>query len=359
MIKKKGVIITLALAGVVSVGGAMGLHAGMERNMKEKQVTQIERRQEVSQEINQEDANQAKSEESIGTQEDSIIQNWNDEEVIYLPEGAEIISNDEYGCNIAWDNWNISYMHYSMETKEDLGLGKLKPIIGDAVKKYTGQELGQCDMQIFIEDPLAESFDEQEGQQVQPELDLDLDDAVTTVEENGITIIKTEDGIMEVYEDCVEAESIPDEVRDIYYLESKCYQVHILTDNNRYDIWIDSVTGQVTVFNHEDETLGSFTNGWDIMSESGEECQVSSEEQKEYDEIIDTFVSDELKLGSVEKYYSQDMYVNYTGTTGNNIRAYYNAVCKTDEGAVVEVTFDIGEKKVTSFRTSTIYMPVE
>ena len=57
--------------------------------------------------------------------------------------------------------------------------------------------------------------------------------------------------------------------------------------------------------------------------------------------------------GNVEKFYSQDAYVNYIG---NNQRAYYTVVCKTDEGAVVEVSFDIGEKTVTSFRTSAQYL---
>jgi len=50
------------------------------------------------------------------------------------------------------------------------------------------------------------------------------------------------------------------------------------------------------------------------------------------------------------------MGVSYFGTSGNNVRAYYNVICKTVDGAVVEVTFDIGEKKVTYFRTSVMYL---
>ena len=50
MRKKKGIIITLAMAGLISVGGAVGLHASMERNMNEKQVAQVERKQEIIQE---------------------------------------------------------------------------------------------------------------------------------------------------------------------------------------------------------------------------------------------------------------------------------------------------------------------
>ena len=153
-----------------------------------------------------------------------------------------------------------------------------------------------------------------------------------------------------------ESESMTEELRDIYYLDSKCYQVHILTESDRYDIWIDSVTGLVTVFNHEDEDLGTFTNGWDVNSAADVVYEVSSDEQKEYDAIIDSFIADELKLGTVEKFYAQDMGVSYFGTSGNNVRAYYNVICKTMEGAVVEVTFDIGEKKVTSFRTNVNYL---
>ena len=378
MRKKKGIIITLAMAGLISVGGAVGLHASMERNMNEKQVAQVERKQEMSQEINQEDVNLEETDEKVNnlnnidqsnaTQDentenikaDTVNQTWNNEENIYVPEGAEIISDNELGCEIVWDNCNISYMHYSYETEEDLGLGKLKPIIDSAVKKYAGEDLGPCDMQIFIESPYDEGMETQEEQ-------VDIDAIIANCEDGETCEIKTEDG--EIYEiksydgethvtmiGVVESESMPEELRDIYYLDSKCYQVHILTESDRYDIWIDSVTGLVTVFNHEDEDLGTFTNGWDVNSAADVVYEVSSDEQKEYDAIIDSFIADELKLGTVEKFYAQDMGVSYFGTSGNNVRAYYNVICKTVDGAVVEVTFDIGEKKVTRFRTSVGYL---
>ncbi|MBE5954474.1 MAG: hypothetical protein E7257_10065 [Lachnospiraceae bacterium] len=375
MRKKKGIIITLAMAGLISVGGAVGLHASMERNMNEKQVAQVERKQEMSQEINQEDVNLEETDEKVNNlnnidqsnaaqdeniKADTVNQTWNNEENIYVPEGAEIISDNEFGCEIVWDNCNISYMHYSYETEEDLGLGKLKPIIDSAVKKYAGEDLGPCDMQIFMEVPYDEGMETQEVQG-------DIDAIIADCEDGETCEIKGEDG--EIYEikcedgeTCVtmyvvdESESMPEELRDIYYLDSKCYQVHILTESDRYDIWIDSVTGLVTVFNHEDEDLGTFTNGWDVNSGTDVVYEVSSEEQKEYDAIIESFIADELKLGTVEKFYAQDMGVSYFGTSGNNVRAYYNVICKTVDGAVVEVTFDIGEKKVTSFRTSVNYL---
>lgn len=377
MRKKKGIIITLAMAGLISVGGAVGLHASMERNMNEKQVAQVERKQEMSQEINQEDVNLEETDEKVNNlnnidqsnaaqdeniKADTVNQTWNNEENIYVPEGAEIISDNEFGCEIVWDNCNISYMHYSYETEEDLGLGKLKPIIDSAVKKYTGEDLGPCDMQIFLEVPYDEGMEIQEEQ-----ADIDIDAIIADCEDGETCEIKGEDG--EIYEikcedgeTCVtmfvvdESESMPEELRDIYYLDSKCYQVHILTESDRYDIWIDSVTGLVTVFNHEDEDLGTFTNGWDVNSGTDVVYEVSSEEQKEYDAIIESFIADELKLGTVEKFYAQYMGVSYFGTSGNNVRAYYNVICKTVDGAVVEVTFDIGEKKVTYFRTSVMYL---
>ncbi len=386
MRKKKGIIITLALAGLISVGGAVGLHASMERNMNEKQVAQVERKQNMTHEISQENANKEDTEHDNNAQEDvdqssvnqeqTVNQFWQDDEGIYLPEGAEIISDNEYGCDIMWDNCNISYMHYSFETEEDLGLGKLKPIIEASVEKYSGDELGPCHMQIFLEEPYDEGMEIQEAQgdvdasgvtDSYEVPDVDMADLIANYEGEEITIVETYDGETyeiksedgETYVTMIvdgESESMPEEVRDIYYLDSKCYQVHILTESDRYDIWIDSVTGLVTVFNHEDEDLGTFTNGWDVNSENNVVYEVSSEEQKEYDEIIDTFIADELKLGSVEKFYAQDMGVSYFGTSGNNVRAYYNVICKTTDGAVVEVTFDIGEKKVTSFRTSLSYL---
>lgn len=361
MKKKKGIIITLALAGVISVGGAVGLHASMNRNMEGKHVAQVERKQVTSQEMNQENANQeettqAEANQTETTQENSVNQVWQDEENIYLPEGAEIVSKSEYGYEIAWDNCNISYKLFSKETQEDLGLGKLKPIVEDAITKYSGQSLGACNMEIFLEDPAAYELGS-ENENVDVDLNIDMDAVESTIDENGIAVITSDAGnecIEYVYVEYADdtADSMPEEVREMYTLDSKCYQVHIRTDNQRYDIWVDSVTGLVTVFNYEDENLGTFTNGWDI-EDSSEECKLSDAEQKEYDTIIEAFVTDELKLGTVEKFYSQDAYVNYIGT---NQRAYYTVVCKTNDGAVVEITFDIGEKAVTSFRTSAQYL---
>lgn len=382
MRKKKGVIMTLALAGLISVGGAVGLHANMERNMNEKQVAQVERKQEITQEMNQANADigdtehdntaQVDVDQSSVNKEQTVNQFWQEDEGIYLPEGAEIVSDNEYGCDITWDNCNISYMHYSYETEEDLGLGKLKPIVDSAVKKYTGEDLGPCDMQIFLEVPYDEGMEIQEEQ-----ADIDIDALIAYCEGEEVAIVETADGKTyeiknedgEIYEiksydgethvtmiGVDESESMPEELRDIYSLDSKCYQVHILTESDRYDIWIDSVTGLVTVFNHEDEDLGTFNNGWDVNSGTDVVYEVSSDEQKEYDAIIDSFIADELKLGTVEKFYAQDMGVSYFGTSGNNVRAYYNVICKTVDGAVVEVTFDIGEKKVTYFRTSVMYL---
>lgn len=374
MRKKKGVIITLALAGLISVGGAVGLNASMDRNMEEKQVAYIERRQESSQEINQENVNNTEADYEKDNQSDvdkveTANQTWNEEEGIYLPEGAEIVYDDEFGCGIVWDNYNISYMHYSYENQDDLGLGKIVPIVEAAIKKYSGQELGECEMLIFVEDPNVVVEEQQdidvqnvnEGAEDEPYLYTEINEAdsiINEYEENGTVILETSEG-EEVCPDVVvsdDNDSMPEEVRDIYYLDSKCYQVHILTENHRYDLWVDSVTGEVFVFNHEDETLGTFTNGWEMSYEEGVSYELSDEEQKECDDIIKAYVLEELKLGDVEKFYAQDMGVTYTGTSGNNIRAYYNVICKTDDGAVVEVTFDIGDKSVTSFRTSMAYL---
>ncbi len=357
MKKKKAAVATLALAGAISVTGALGLQVSMAHNMKEEQVTEVEHLQESAKELGTEVDVQEKTNQADEIKAETVNQVWQENENIYLPEGAEIVSNSEGCYEIAWDNCNISYKHWSNETQEDLGLGKLKPIIEETVEKYTGQDLGDCYMEIFLEDPAA--YDVENGNNdagLYPDIDYDADDVTYYDEENGcVAVIETEDGVIhEILVDAVE--TVPEEVRDMYSLDSKCYQAHILTDNQRYDIWVDSLTGEVTVFNYEDETFGTFTNGWDITREDGSECQLSDEEQKEYDAIIEAFVADDLGLGNVEKIYSQDADVSYYGVSGNNIRAYYTVVCKTDEGAVVEVSFDIGEKTVTSFRTSAQYL---
>lgn len=349
MRKKKGTMATLALASAIVVSGAFGLHVSMAHDMQEEQVTEVEQNLEISTEMSADETT-----EENAPQEETINQVWLDEENIYLPEGAEIISKSEYSYEITWNNCDISYKHYSNETKEDLGLEKLKEIIEETIEKYAGQDLGECYMEIFLEDPATYEVETQDID-VDYAPDIDFEEIADNVVEDGVAVIESEDGVT-VIEYKTENDSMPEEVRDMYTLDSKCYQVHILTDNQRYDIWVDSLTGEVTVFNYEDETLGTFTNGWDITNDVvAVECELSDEEQKEYDAIIEAFVADDLKLGNVEKIYSQDVGVNYNGVSGNNIRAYYTVVCKTDEGAVVEVTFDIGEKTVTSFRTSVQY----
>lgn len=352
MRKKKGTMATLALASAIVVSGAFGLHVSMAHDMQEEQVTEVEQNLEISTEMSADETT-----EEDAPQEETINQVWQDEENIYLPEGAEIVSKNEYSHEISWDNYDICYKHYSNETQEDLGLGKLKAIIEETVEKYAGQDLGECYMEIFLEDPAAYEVETQDID-VDCAPDIDFEEIADNVVEDGVAVIESEDGVTVIeFKDENENDSMPEEVRDMYTLDSKCYQVHILTDNQRYDIWVDSLTGEVTVFHYEDETLGTFTNGWDISYEAdAAECQLSDEEQKEYDAIIEAFVADDLKLGNVEKIYSQDVGVNYNGVSGNNIRAYYTVVCKTDEGAVVEVTFDIGEKTVTSFRTSVQYL---
>lgn len=350
MRKKKGTMATLALASAIVVSGAFGLHVSMAHDMQEEQVTEVEQNLEISTEMSADETT-----EEDAPQEETINQVWQDEENIYLPEGAEIVSKNEYSHEISWDNYDICYKHYSNETQEDLGLGKLKAIIEETVEKYAGQNLGECYMEIFLEDPAAYEVETQDID-VDCAPDIDFEEIADNVVEDGVAVIESEDGVT-VIEYAYENDSMPEEVRDMYTLDSKCYQVHILTDNQRYDIWVDSLTGEVTVFHYEDETLGTFTNGWDITNDVvAVECELSDEEQKEYDAIIEAFVADDLKLGNVEKIYSQDVGVNYNGVSGNNIRAYYTVVCKTDEGAVVEVTFDIGEKTVTSFRTSVQYL---
>ncbi len=45
----------------------------------------------------------------------------------------------------------------------------------------------------------------------------------------------------------------------------------------------------------------------------------------------------------------------YIANGNNDVRAYYTALCKTENGTMVDVTIDMGEKMVTSFDTTVIY----
>ena len=42
------------------------------------------------------------------------------------------------------------------------------------------------------------------------------------------------------------------------------------------------------------------------------------------------------------------------GSEGD-VRAYYTALCKTEDGTITEVSFDMGEKRVNSFDTTVVY----
>ena len=80
------------------------------------------------------------------------------------------------------------------------------------------------------------------------------------------------------------------------------------------------------------------------------------EEKKEYDDMIASFVSDELKLGNVERVFGQYWGLAHimNGSEGD-VRAYYTALCKTEDGTMVEVSFDMGEKRVNSFDTTVVH----
>lgn len=306
MRKKKGAISTLALAGAIVASGSIGLHVSMAHDMKEEQTTQIEQKHEMSLGINQEDATQEK-------------QVWLNDESIYLPEDAEIVEKSEVCYEITWDNYSITYWqdeYTAKETKEDLGLGKLMPILENTIEKYSGQDMEDCELDIC----LVGSMDADEGMDSFATMTYDYDDS------------------------------------------EKCYQVQVSgVGQHGYVICVDSVTGEVTSFYHEDGSLGSFSNGWEIPAEEADivEFELSEADQKEFDSIIEAFVVNDLKLGDVEKMYGHNVGLAYINNDNNDERAYYSVICKTDNGTAVEVTVDCGEKEVIGFNIDAVYMMEE
>ena len=120
MKKRKGVLLTLALAGAITLCGAGGQYVSMAKTMQEEAATQV----------------------------------WQEKESIYLPDGAKIALRNANGYGIEWDNCTIQYFqddkYFEKETREDLGLAKLIPILKDTIKKYSGQEAEKCEMEVYL-----------------------------------------------------------------------------------------------------------------------------------------------------------------------------------------------------------------
>ena len=324
MKKRKGVLLTLALAGAITLCGAGGLYVSMAKNMQEDTTIQVEqKRDEVF--------------EAAVQEEDALVQGaeqvWQEKEGIYLPDGAKVIETGEDGYEIEWDGCVIKYWqddkYFEKETREDLGLGNLMPILKDTMKKYSGQEPKECEMEVYL--VAAEEVEEE----AKPD-----DKCVHMTEEEVAALEPAEDT----------------EIRE-YDIATKHYQVGVMFDNYDYNIWVDSVTGEVLGYYYSNNNLGEYTHGWEKKLEYGpEELDFTKEEQKEYDDMIASFVSDELKLGKVEKVFAQYWGLAHimNGSEGD-VRAYYTALCKTEDGTITEVSFDMGEKRVNSFDTTVVY----
>ena len=316
MKKRKGVLFTLALAGVITLCGAGGLYVSMAKTMQEETAIQVEQKRDVQEE---------------NAQMEAAAQVWQEKESIYLPEGAQIVSRGESGYGIEWDNCTIQYWqddkYFEKETQEDLGLAKLMPILKDTIKKYSGQEVQEYEMEVFL---IGAEEAEYEA--------------------------KPDDKCVQIAEEVAAPEFVEDaEVRE-YDINAKHYQVGIMFDKYDYSIWVDSVTGEVLGYYYANNNLGEYTHGWEMQEEFEPVYELSMEEQKEYDDMIASFVSDELLLGNVVNIFGQYWGLGYISNgSEDDVRAFYSALCKTEDGTMVEVSFDMGEKRVNSFDTTVAY----
>ena len=339
MRKKKGVIITVTTALVIAACGVGCLHAGMEKTMQEEVVTQVESNPDV---ILEEGSPEESSPEEVENLVYQANQVWQEEESIYLPEGAEIVDQGKDSYGIVWDNYSIEYWqndkYFAKETQEDLGLGKVVLILKDTIQKYSGQDMGNCEIEVALADPV----DDYEGGEACEPIILETTDG-------EVLELKTTDGVIADVEGAAN-------VRE-YENDAKCYQVGVSFDKHDYFICVDSVTGEVLQYYYQNSNLGDYSHGWDkVFSYDPVEYELSEEEQKEYDAMIASFVTNDLKLGNVEKVFAQDWGLAYLNNGSiNDARAYYSAICKTDNGTMVEVSVDMGEKMVVSFDTTIVY----
>lgn len=338
MRKKKGVIITVTTALVIAACGVGCLYAGMEKTMQEEVVTQVESNPDVILEEG--------SPEEVENLVYQANQVWQEEESIYLPEGAEIVDQGKDSYGIVWDNYSIEYLqndkYFAKETQEDLGLGKVVLILKDTIQKYSGQDMGNCEIEVVLADPV----DDYEGEVACEPIMLETTDG-------DVLELKTTDGDVHMIIADVEGAA---NVRE-YENDAKCYQVGVSFDKHDYFICVDSVTGEVLQYYYQNSNLGDYSHGWDkVFSYDPVEYELSEEEQKEYDAMIASFVTNDLKLGNVEKVFAQDWgLAELNNGSIDDARAYYSAICKTDNGTMVEVSVDMGEKMVVSFDTTIVY----
>ena len=125
---RKGVLLTLTVALGISLCGAGGLKVCMAKTMQSEVATQVEQKEDIileegAQEVIVNQVNQA----------NPVNQVWQEEKSIYLPEGAQIVSEAKNSYGIVWDNYTIEYWqgdkYLEKETQEDLGLGKVVLIL--------------------------------------------------------------------------------------------------------------------------------------------------------------------------------------------------------------------------------------
>jgi len=297
MKKKKGVIFTVALVAVLSISGAVGLHIGMAKNRQNEQVILVEQVQETTEELQQEEIVNAQDE-----QVETIHQVWQDKENIYLPEGAIILSEDEYGFEIVWDNYHIRYNTNvnGCETREDLGLGKVVSIFKDSIKKYLGHDMAEYEFDICLTLELESQF-------------------------------------------------------EIGY-----YQVYASVDSNTtYTMTMNSTTGEIFEFMYVDfrpENVIEDENEWYTYDEYDNK-KLSEDEKKEYNLLIENFVNEYLECGRVESIYAERIWdiLLYEESSKTYSRYNYLAFCKTTDGTVIEVGVDMEEKKIIYFRIDNIF----
>nr|MBP3599356.1 hypothetical protein [Eubacterium sp.] len=293
MTKRKTTMLTLALAGAMVVTGVGGLYGSIAQARKSDHVAQVET---ASTET------MADKVEKVEKVEGSQKQTWLEKESMYLPEGAKLKELKGGNYKIKWDGSEILVYHrdsvMAKESKKDLGLAKLLPILQDAVKKYSGQDMEKCQMEVCMYDGFTTEY--------------------------SFTA-------------------------KVFNYTDKYYEVNIKgVPNFTYNICVNSVTGEILGYDQCDLSKGDYKEMVD-----GENKKVPAEEKKECGAIAEAFVKDELKMGKVDKTFAISYIWRIIGEKSE--REGYSMICKTENGDVVELAIDAEDKTVQSFSVSPVY----
>ena len=287
-------LMTLGLAGAITLGGAGILSQNISSARSEKIITTVNKNAEPMGRLdNAADSNGQRSEKEV----------FHKKYGIYLPESAEIKEKTGDSLTILWNGYEFTYHMSEGEEQTEADMGLLDAVMAaiESVQKYGEQDVTGKNIEISLQRNLL------------------TDDESTLLNMDGMENA-----------DIVNRKNYG--VR-YYAVDISGVKLH------QYSLRINSVTGEV--FGYVDY----HDRGPD--AEYGQEFEAGElkKMEPEFASLAGEFVKESLCLGEVKEY---DFKVGLMETE-NVCREIFHIICKTKENDVVLVAMDPIEKSVLCF----------